>query len=154
MRTTKIHQFVVDHIAEKAKVIRAKYGPTVDYPVLINILEDRKCVRCPVSIEFDSSQIDSGLFAVTQEIVAEQDDEYCAPAGYIITLHEHFKNRFDILVPLILYQLTVVNYGDIATYEDAEIFASGILGIEQDDFYELICRLTDEIDTDQKNGSL
>jgi hypothetical protein len=41
--------------------------------------------------------------------------------------------------------LPTVNYGDIATYEDAEVFASALMQMEQDNYYQLVCDLTDAI---------
>ena len=37
-----IHGAVTLHASEKAKEIRARYGPHIDYPVLLAVLEDRR----------------------------------------------------------------------------------------------------------------
>ncbi len=134
-----IHSAVYEHAAERAKQIRAKYGPTIDYPVLLVVLEDRKSIRYPVEIRFVSEGIEPGLFATT-ELVSDAPSD-----GYVISILEHFKSKTDVLPALILYQSVIVNYGDLATAADAEIFGAGVLGMERDDYYALICDLNDSI---------
>jgi hypothetical protein len=135
----RIHGAVTVHAEEKAKEIREKYGPDIDYPVLLQILEDRKSIRNPVEIRFSSTAIGPGLFAST-EAVSEDPAE-----GYLITVHENFRERQDVLPALILYQAVIVNYGDLATAIDAEVFGAGVLGMERDDYYDLIVELTDSV---------
>jgi len=79
------------------------------------------------------------MFARTEQVSEDLDE------GYVISLHSHFQDRADVLPALILYQLVLVNYGDLATAHDAEVFGSGILGLEQDTFYEQIVSLTDAL---------
>ena len=134
-----IHSAVSEHAAEKAKQIRAKYGPTINYQVLLGILEDRKSIRHPVKIAFTSKGIEPGMFAKT-EPVSEDPTE-----GYTVFLHEQFRDREEVLPALILYQTVIANYGDLATAIDAEIFGAGVLGMDRDEYYELICESADSI---------
>lgn len=134
-----IHGAVTQHAIEKAADIRARYGPVIDYPTVLRILEDRRCIRYPVEIRFVTDGIEPGLFAKTE--AASQD-----PAdGYVISLHRHFADRPEVLPALILYQSVLVNYGDIATAADAELFGSGILGLDRDAYYAQIADLTDSL---------
>lgn len=140
------------HLRQKAQEIVSKYGP-VDYHVLqTEILQDRKIIRYPVSIVFDSSRIEPGLFAMTEARLDDHgklsdDDEYIKPVerSYEMVVHEHFKGQPDKLLPLVLYQLPIVNYGDVVTYEDSEVFGSEVMGLSPDDYYQLICNLVDSI---------
>ena len=99
------------------------------------------------------TQIEAGLFIKTEMTVSDQghqadeDSEYVKPAdrSYDFIVHEYFEGQSDKLLPLILYYLPTVNYGDIATYEDAEVFASALMQMEQDNYYQLVCDLTDAI---------
>ena len=134
-----IHSAVSRHAIEKADDIRERYGPVIDYPVVLQILEDRKCVRYPVELRFVSDGIEPGLFAKTEPVSENLDD------GYIMSLHQDFQDRPDILPPLIFYQLVLVNYDDLATADDAELFGSGVLGMDRDDYYKQIVNLTDEL---------
>lgn len=134
-----IHSAVSKHVIEKANEIRSRYGPVIDYPVVLRILEDRRCIRYPVEIQFVSDGIDPGLFAKTEPISENPDD------GYVISLHHLFEYQSEVLPALILYQSVLVNYGDLATAEDAELFGSGILGLDRDTYYAQIVALTDAL---------
>jgi len=134
-----IHSAVSQHAIEKATEIRSRYGPDIDYSTVLRILEDRRCTRYPVEIKFVADGIDPGLFAKT-ELVSEAAD-----TGYVISMHSYFKDRPDALPALILYQTVLVNYGDLATAIDAELFGSGILGVDRDAYYAQIVALTDEL---------
>jgi len=134
-----VHSAVSRHVIEKAKEIRARYGPLIDYPVLLQILADRRCVRYPVEIRFATDGIEPGLFAKTEPVSENPED------GYVISLHRRFEHRPDVLPALILYQSVLVNYGDLATAVDAELFGSGILGLDRDSYYARILALTDAL---------
>ncbi|MEN8214331.1 MAG: hypothetical protein ABFR19_08205 [Pseudomonadota bacterium] len=134
-----IHSAVSRHAIEKAKEIRERYGPVIDYPAVLRMLEDRRCIRYPVEIRFVSDGIEPGLFATTEPVSENPDD------GYVISLPRQFEERHDILPALILYQSVLVNYGDLATADDAELFGSTLLGLERDDYYAQIVSLTDTL---------
>ncbi len=141
------------HLRQKAQEIKDKYGDIVTFPVLLDILQDRKFVRYPVNIIYDSTRIEAGSFIRTEMTLSDrgdqpdEDDDYVKQADrrYDFVVHGYFEDKPDKLVPLILYHLPVVNYGDIATYEDAEVFASALMQMEQDDYYQLVCDLVDSI---------
>jgi len=137
-----IHSAVSQHAIEKANEIRARYGPVIDYPTVLRILEDRRCIRYPVTIDFNADAIEPGLFARTEPVSENPDD------GYVISLHPHFEGQPDALLALILYQSVLINYGDLATATDAELFGSGVLGLDRDTYYAQIAALTDELWSD------
>ena len=134
-----IHSSVSLHASEKAKEIRSRYGPEIDYPAVLRMLDDRKSIRYPVTIRFVSEGIEPGMFARTDPVSENPDD------GYVISLHSRFEDRPDVLPALVLYQAVLVNYGDLATANDAELFGSGILGMDRDAYYEQIAALTDAL---------
>jgi len=139
-RAGKVIQGAVsEHAAEKARQIHTRYGPRIDYQVLLRILEDRRSVRYPVTIEFTSDGIETGLFANTEPVSEDLSE------GYVISVHECFRDREDVLPALVLYQSVIVNYGDLATAADAEIFGAGVLGMDRDEYYALMCDLNDSI---------
>ncbi|MCP4431811.1 MAG: hypothetical protein GY806_12595 [Gammaproteobacteria bacterium] len=141
------------HLRQKAQEIIDKYGVSISFAVLQEILQDRRFVRYPVNIIYDSTRIETGLFIATKMVLADpnrqtdEDDEYIKQADrrYDFIVHEYFEGQPEKLVPLILYHLPTVNYGDIAIYEDAEVFASALLQMERDDYYQLVCDLVDSI---------
>ncbi len=141
------------HLRQKAQEIIEKYGTSISFAVLQEVLQDRKFVRYPVNIIYNSAQIEAGLFIKTEMILADrnrqpgEDDDYIKQADrhYDFIVHEYFEGQPEKLVPLVLYHIPTVNYGDIATYEDAEVFASALLQMEQDGYYQLVCDLVDGI---------
>ena len=126
----------------KAQEIRDRYGPDIDYPVLLRMLEDRRCSRYPIRLRFVADGIEPGMFGKTEPASKDPND------GYVMSLHRDFEDRPDVLPALILYQAVLVNYGDLATAADAELFGSGILGLERDAYYEQIAELTDSLRVD------
>ena len=132
-----------DHIVEKAAEIQEKYGLDMDYPSLSQLINDRDFVKFPLRIEFDSSKVDLGLFAVTEE------DPISDERAYVIYVHEFFENRPSDLPALILYHLVSINYGDFAVAEDAELFASSVLAMNKDEYYQKLCDLVDQIPDNQ-----
>jgi len=134
-----IHGAVSQHAISKAEEIHTRYGPVIDYPAVLRMLEDRRCVRFPVEIRFTTDGIEPGMFAKTEPVSENMDD------GYVISLHRHFEDRPEVLPALILYQSVLVNYGELATATDAELFGSGVLGLDRDVYYEQIAALTDSL---------
>ncbi len=140
------------HLRQKAQEIIDKYGAINSLSVLFDVMSDRKFVRYPINIIYDSSSIDDGLFIATEmnlstQLSQSEDSDYIKPTdrSYDFYVHECFEGQQEKLLPLIMYHLTTVNYGDIATYEDSEVFASALMQMTQDDYYELVCDLADSI---------
>ncbi len=46
---------------------------------------------------------------------------------------------------LVLYHVVSVNYGDFASGNEAEEFASAALGMDKEEYYQYLCRLVDSI---------
>lgn len=134
-----IHSAVSQHALAKAAEIRERYGPVIDYSTVLAILEDRKSTRYPVQIRFTTDGIEPGMFAKTVPVSENPDD------GYVMSIHARLEDQPQVLPALILYQSVLVNYGDLATAHDAEIFGSGVLGMDRDDYYELLIDLTDAL---------
>lgn len=133
------------HVTEKALALREKYGHFLDENALQEILNDRDFVRYPTCVEFNSSKIEPGFFAVVEPVAGGPTNEH------IIYLHEYFRSRPGDIAGALLYQLVMVNYGDIATRQEAELFGATAMGMEQEDYYQLLCRLADQIHC--QNGS-
>jgi hypothetical protein len=132
-------QFLTDHAAAKGTEIHQKYGPKIGWPQLLQILEDRTCCRYPCDVVFDCSQLEPGEFAYPAPKGRRPDD------GFAMHVHPHFTTQLERVPYLVLYQLAVVNYGEFAAPEDAEIFGANALGIPRDLYYELLCAMADEI---------
>jgi hypothetical protein len=119
--------------------IYEKYGPSIGWAQLMQILQDRKCVRYPCEIVFDAAPLMAGEFA---HPVAKGDHPR---DGFTIYVHSCFRSRLEDVPLLVLYQLVLVNYGAFAEADDAEAFGAAALGLDREEYYEALCRLADEL---------
>ena len=127
------------HCLDKGHKLRQKYGKAIDHELLKTILKDEEFVRYPVRLLFDSTKVEKGMFAVTERVSTD------ASAGFIIYIHECFKKRLGDVPALVFYHVVAVNYGEFATHNEAEEFGSSALGMEKEEYYQLLCCLTDQI---------
>ena len=133
-------QSLIAHVEAKGAEIHAKYGPQLGWDQLKALLDDRSCVRYPCTIEFDSSRLQPGEFAYP-----EANGEL-PESGFTIRVHPRYMNRLDQVPFLVLYQLVIVNYGEFASPDDAEVFAATSLGLDREVYYTALCALADELD--------
>lgn len=134
-----IHSAVTKHAIAKAEDIRSRMGSDIDYATLLSMFDDRRSFRYPVKLQFVTDDIEPGMFGKTEAVSDNPDD------GYVIYLHRHFENQAEALPLLILYQSVLVNYGDLATADDAELFGSTLLNMDRDEYYQQIETLTDSL---------
>jgi hypothetical protein len=119
--------------------IYEKYGPRIGWTQLLRILGDRNCVRYPCEIVFDATPLQAGEFA---HPVAKGDH----PAdGFTMYVHPFFMLQLEQVPLLVLYQLVLVNYGAIASPDDAETFGAAAVGLPRDEYYSTLCALADEL---------
>jgi hypothetical protein len=120
--------------------IYEKYGPRIGWTQLIQILEDRSCTRYPCQIVFNAAWLQAGEFA---HPVAKGK----LPAdGFTMYVHPFFMMQLDQVPLLVLYQLVLVNYGAFAAPENAETFGAAALGLSQDEYYQALCGLANELE--------
>jgi hypothetical protein len=134
-----------DHAADVGLRARQRFGD-IDYAALLAMLEDRSIVRFPVRIEFDATKLQPGEFGWTTPLGDNANDGYC------LYVHPHFVTRSRDLPLLIAYHLVSINYGDVATREEAEAFGAALLGLDEDDYYLRLCALADELSSSCWNG--
>lgn len=137
LTTDDARQSLRDHCAAKGEEIRAKLGPHLGWAELNRLLEDRKFVRYPCSITFDSVPLQVGEFAYPVPLGQHPE------AGFRICVHPRFESDLDAVPALVLYQLVAVNYGDFATPDDAEAFGAAALGVSREQYYQRLCQLAD-----------
>ena len=128
------------HVSAKGDQIREKYGPHIGWNELRQVLEDRSLVRYPCAIVFDAAPLQEGEFA-HPVANGERPEE-----GFNICVHPFFATQLSHVPYLVLYQLVLVNYGDFASSDDAEIFGANALGISKEDYYNALCEMADEIE--------
>lgn len=127
------------HIRERAAMARARHGPRIDDAAILRILDDREVVRYPLGVRFDAAPLLPGEFAHAVALGEHPREGFC------LFVHPAFEGRRDLWPLLFAYHIPPVNYGDIATAEDCELFGAVLLGIDQDEYYEALCRLSDSI---------
>lgn len=128
-----------DHVADKAMEARLKYGLYIDAETIVAMLDDVEVVRYPTGLRFDGEALLPGEFAHAQPI----DDH--PSGGFCIFLHPWFEQMPDAWPLLIAYHVPSINYGDIATADDAELYGATLLGMDVDAYYNALCELVDSI---------
>ena len=127
------------HVATKGEEIHAKYGPHLEWKELLRILEDRTCVRYPCEIVFDAAQLEPGECAHPVPKGAQPEE------GFKNYVHPFFATQLPRVPYLVLYQLVLVNYGDFASPDDAEIFGASAHSISKDEYYAALCEMADPL---------
>lgn len=142
LTTEDARQSLHDHVASKALEIREKYGPHIGWAELQRVLQDRSCVRYPCEIVFDGGPLAPGELAYPAPRGERPED------GFSLHVHPYFAAQPDRLPAIVLYQLVLVNYGEFASADDAEIFGSTTLGLDQEAYYQSLCSASDELTRD------
>ena len=127
------------HVTAKGVEIREKYGPDIGWDKLQQILLDRACVRYLCKVVFDSSPLLPGEFAHPIPNGDHPED------GFTLYVHPIFLRQREQVSFLVLYQLVLVNYGEFAAPEDAEIFGASVLGLPREEYYSRVCEMADQI---------
>ena len=139
LTTAAARQSLNEHVAARGREIHGKYGPHIGWPELRQILEDRACVRYPCEIVFDAGPLEPGEFAHPIAKGERPED------GFTMYVHPFFLTQLARVPGLVLYQLVLVNYGEFASADDAEMFGAAALGISREKYYATLCEMADEI---------
>jgi hypothetical protein len=131
-------QSLMDHAAARGREICTRYGPRIEWPQLLELLQDRRCVRYPCEIVFGASGLQPGELARPVAKGERPED------GFRLVLHPRFATRLDRAIGFVLYQLVAVNYGGVASAKEAEVFGASALGLSVEAFYASLCQTADE----------
>jgi hypothetical protein len=135
-------QALRDHVREKAMAARLKYGLYIDAETILDMLDDREVVRYPTGVRFDAAPLQPGEFAVAEPLGARPEH------GYALFIHPWFQEQPEVWPLLIAYHVVDINYGEIATAAEAELYGATLLGLEIEAYYEALCELADSIPPD------
>jgi hypothetical protein len=130
-------QSLRDHVHRKAREARAKCPGTIDRIAMLRLLEDRTVVRYPLGVRFDSEPLNHGEFACLEALGERPEDGFC------LFIHPMFEPVHDLLPLLIAYYIPSVNYGDVATHVEAELFGATLLGLDIEEYYRILCSVAD-----------
>jgi len=128
-----------EHVLERALAARADHGPDFDRAAIEGLLADPKVMRFPTRLTFAADGLLDGEFAWARSLGAQPQD------GYEIVVHPQFENRPEALPALVAYHIVSVNYLDVATSAEAELYGAALLGLEIDDYYKRVCAFADEL---------
>jgi len=134
------------HVAAKGEEVYQRYGPHLGWMELQKALQDPACVRYPCEIVFNGKDLLPGELAHPVCIGERPED------GFNIYVHPFFMTQLDRVPYLVLYQLVLVNYGEFAGTEDAEVFGANALGIPREEYYTAMCELADLVGADGMDG--
>ena len=81
-----------------------------------------------------------GLFGDTVEIQNEG-----GTPRFELRIHPRYRERGEAVAAIAAYQIPSINYGKMVSAEDAECFGAQALGRDREPYYELLCRLADEL---------
>ncbi|MBE9536908.1 MAG: hypothetical protein IMF07_06975 [Proteobacteria bacterium] len=127
------------HVEMVAGRGRAKYPSMEKLDELMQLIGDPEIVRFPTTIVF------TGDDSTPDEAVKVERDHDALDESYIITLDKNFREREADAVMLALYVIVNINYGKIAKKEEAEDFASILLGIPREDYSRKVEALKNEL---------
>ena len=127
------------HLVERALLARERHGPVIDLPALRRLLEDRELVRFPVQLRFADEPLMRGEFAHAAPLGQRAAD------GFELCVRPCFRDDEAAVVALALYHVPTVNYLDVVTHVEAELFGAAVLGLEVEQYYARICELADSM---------
>ncbi len=132
-------QSLREHVRAKALEARAKLRGQVDRAAILRLLEDRTAVRYPVGVRFDAEPLRPGEFACLESLGSHPADGFC------LFVHPRFEHLDDVLPLLIAYYVPSINYGDVVTPVEAELYGSTLLALSPDAYYQALCNAADGV---------
>jgi len=124
-----------EHARFAAARARARLGSPLNESTLPLFLGDPQCLRYATRLAFDRGGLDAHQFAQPER----QGNKCC------LHVDPHLKDRPDLLYLAVAYMAAVINYGDAATPELAELHGSLLTGLPQEEFYLKISAIADLI---------
>ena len=129
-----------DHVRVKALEARARHPNLAGEAAVRAFLADEECVRYPTSLDFNAEKLEPGEFAWAEPLGASPG------AGFQLHIHPRFQGDSELLPRLVAYHVVKINYGDIATFEEAEIYGATLLGLDVEEYYQSLCEAADALE--------
>jgi len=140
-------QSLRDHVVAKAGEARLRRGGLIDRAEVMRMLEDRAVVRYPMGVRFDAQPLQPGEFACLEALGDHPADGFC------LFIHPVFEPEDDLIPLLIAYYIPSVNYGEVASHAEAELFGATLLGMGVEEYYTILCDVADGTPGVEPNGS-
>ncbi len=132
-------QSLRDHVVAKASDARLRRGGVIDREEVLRMLHDRSVVRYPLGVRFDAEPLQPGEFACLESLGDHPSDGFC------LFIHPMFENVDELIPLLIAYYIPSVNYGEVASHVEAELFGATLLGIDREEYYAILCSVADSV---------
>ena len=126
-----------EHVIARAQRARQARAVSPDAAAVIAMLDERACVRYPVGVRFDAQPLRPGEFACLEALGELPSDGYC------LFIHPMFEPVDDLLPLLIAYYIPTVNYGEVASHAEAELFGATLTGLDLEEYYKILCSVAD-----------
>ena len=127
------------HVVDRARSARSRHAPALARGSVEELLADRDAVRFPTTLAFDAEPLLPGEFAWARPEGERPQD------GFTLVVHPALADRADLLPLCVAYHVVSINYLDVATHEEAELFGATLLGLEVDEYYERLCVVSDSL---------
>jgi hypothetical protein len=128
-----------DHLIERAQNARLRHGLLIDADTILKILDSRDVVRYPVGVRFDAEPLQTGEFACLQALGEHPSQGFC------LFIHPCYQETREVLPLIVAYYIPSVNYGEIVSHEEAELFGATLLGMDVEEYYRALCDLADGV---------
>jgi len=128
-------QALFEHARFAAERARARLGSPLNQANLQAFLIDPQCLRYATRLAFDRTGLEPHQFAQPEL----QGNECCLHVDPLL------KDKPDMLYLAVAYMAAVINYGDAATPDLAELHGSLLTGLSQEEFYLKVSAIADVI---------
>lgn len=125
------------HAVEAAARCRAKMGGPLSTETLALYLHDRACSRYPLVLVFDDTDLEEHQFA-QPFFFGDEHERTCT-----LRIHPRFQDRPEEVPYLVAYIAAAISYGELASARLCEQYGAALVGMEEQEFYELICKIVD-----------
>jgi len=132
-------QSLRDHVVTRATEARLKRAGLIDRETILQMLQDRSVVRYPVGVRFDAEPLLPGEFACLEALGSHPSEGFC------LYIHPEFEPVDDLLPLLIAYYIPAVNYGEVASLVEAELFGATLTGMHVEEYYKILCSVADSV---------
>ena len=128
-----------EHARFAAQRAQARLGGPLNSASLDQFLTDSLCLRYPTRIIYDRTGLEP--HQVAQPFYRQSRD------GIFCDLHvdPDLQKTPETNYLVVAYMAAVINYGDAATPELAELLGALLTGMDQETFYEKMCAVADSV---------
>jgi len=127
------------HLVDRACQARETYPDLGSVERLRELLMDPNVVRFPTRLEFDSEPLHNGEFAWARPEGDHPRD------GFTMVVHPQFEERQGDLPLLVAYHIPSINYVDVVTHRECELYGAALMGMPLEDYYQRLCGMADEL---------